>query len=126
MRAQPLITPMRRGRLPACSRRHARVDGPERPSGRNAFCGITPSTIMSPTRSHPTGPRTEIRPGARAHAPSDSASTAPVKRFALGPPGRPRGDRAPPPALNKQPRAAPATHNNDNPDATLDEASLHR
>jgi hypothetical protein len=125
MRAQPFITPMRRGRLPACSRRHARVDGPERPSGRNAFCGITPSTIMSPTRSHP-GPWTEIRPGARAHAPSDSASTAPVKRFALGPSGRPRGDRAPPPALTANQQVAPATPNNDNPDATLDQASLHR
>jgi hypothetical protein len=66
MRAQPFITPMHRGRLPAASCRHLSVDGPERPSGRNAVCGITPSTIMSPTRSHP-GPRTEIRPGARAH-----------------------------------------------------------
>jgi len=125
MRAQPFITPLRRGWLPAASCRHARVDGPERPSGRNASCGITPSPIMSPTRSHP-GPRTEIRLGARAHAPSDSAATAPVKRFALGPPGRPRGDRAPPPALNQQSRVASATHNNDNPGATLAEASLHR
>jgi len=109
LRARPSLTPMHRGRLPTCSCRHARVDGPERPSGRNAYsCGITPSTIMSPTRSHP-GPWTEIRPGARAHAPSDSASTAPVKRFALGPPGRPRGDRAPPPALNQQSRVAHAT-----------------
>ena len=125
MRAQPFITPMRRGRLPACSCRHARVDGPDRPSGRNAFCGITPATIMSPTRSHP-GPWTEIRPGARAHALSDSAGTAPVKRSALGPAGRPRGDRAPPPALTTNKQVAPATHNNDNPDAALDRASLHR
>src|SRR5436309_4920516 len=121
MRAQPSLTPMHRGRLPAVPCRHARVDGPERPSGRNAICGITPSTIMSPTRSQP-GPWTEIRPGARAHAPlSDSAATAPVKRFALGPPGRPRGDRAPPPALSQQPRVASATQNNDNPDAALDQ-----
>ena len=125
MRAQPLITAMPRGRLPACSSRHARVDGPERPSGRNAFCGITPSTIMSPTRCH-AGPWTEIRPGARAHAQSASAATAPVKRSALGPPGRPSGDRAPPPALNQQSRVASATHNNDNPDAALAKASLHR
>jgi len=126
MRAQPSITPMHRGRLPACSCRHpSGVDGPERPSGRNAICGTTPSTIMSPTRSHP-GARTEIRPGARAHAPSDSASTAPVKRSALGPAGRPRGDRAPPPAQNQQSRVAPATHNNANPDAALARASLHR
>jgi transposase len=125
MRAQPLITPMHRGRLPAASCRQQSVDGPERPSGRNALCGITPSTIMSPTRSRP-GPWTEIRPGARAHAPSDSAATAPVKRFALGPPGRPSGDRAPPPTLAQQSPVAPATHNNDNPDATLAKASLHR
>ena len=123
MRAQPSLTPMPCGRLPACSSRHARVDGPERPSGRNAFCGITPATIMSPT--HP-GPRTEIRPGARAQAPSASAATAPVKRYALGPPGRPRGDRAPPPALNQRSRVAPATHNNINPDRALAAWSLHR
>ena len=116
MRAQPVITPMHRGRLPTCSRRHARVDGPERPSGRTAAsCGITPSTIMSPTRSHP-GPRTEIRLGARAHTPVPaSAATAPVKRLALGPPGRPRGDRAPPPTLNQQPRVASATHKQGQP-----------
>jgi hypothetical protein len=67
MRAQPSLTPMHRGRLPASSCRQQPLDGPERPSGRNALpSGITPSTIMSPTRSHP-GPRTEIRLGARAH-----------------------------------------------------------
>ncbi len=67
MRAQPSLTPMRRGRLLPCSCRHVRVDGPDRPSGRNAFpSGITPSTIMSPARRQPA-PRTEIRLGARAH-----------------------------------------------------------
>ena len=67
LRATPFVTTMRRGRLPACSCPHARVEGPERPSGRNASPGgITPSTIMSPVRSQP-GPRTEIRLGARAH-----------------------------------------------------------
>jgi hypothetical protein len=67
VRAKPLVTPMRRGRLPACSCRHARVDGPERPSGRNASpSGITPSNIMSPARSQP-GSWTEVRLGARAH-----------------------------------------------------------
>ena len=41
----------RRGQLPACCCRHVRVDGPERPSGRTARpSGVTPSTIMSPTR----------------------------------------------------------------------------
>ena len=125
MRAQPFITPMHRGRLLTCSRRHDRVDGLERPSGRNASCGITPATIMSPTRSHP-GPRTQIRPGARAQPPSASAATAPVKRSALGPAGRPRGDRAPPPALTQQSRVASATNNNVNPDVALAKASLHR
>jgi hypothetical protein len=125
MRAQPFITAMHRGRLLTCSRRHARVDGLERPSGRNASCAITPATIMSPTRSHP-GPRTQIRPGARAQPPSDSAATVPVKRFALGPAGRPRGDRAPPPALDRQSQVAIATNNNDNPDAARAKASLHR
>jgi hypothetical protein len=62
-RAQPSITPMHRGRLPACSCRHA-VDGLHRQSGRTAS-GITPSTIMSPIRT--PGSRTEIRLGARAH-----------------------------------------------------------
>jgi hypothetical protein len=67
VRAKPFVTPMRRGRLLPCSRRHARVDGPDRPSGRNAcLTGITPSTIMSPAR-RTAGPWTEIRLGARAH-----------------------------------------------------------
>ncbi len=128
MRAQPSLTPMHRGRLPAgsCRHPHQGVDGPERPSGRNAVCGITPATIMSPARSHP-GPWTEIRPGARAHTLSfGSAVPAPVKRSALGPAGRPRGDRAPPPALPRPSRVAGATHNNINPDAALAGASLHR
>jgi hypothetical protein len=128
VRAQPFVTPMRRGRLPAASCRHLLpVDGPERPSGRNAYpCGITPATIMSPARSHP-GSWTEVRPGARAHTPpSTSAGTAPVKRSALGPAGRPRGDRAPPPSLTQQPGTADAAHNNVNPDAALAEASLHK
>src|SRR5215207_1680611 len=67
VRAKPFVTPMLRGGLPARSCRHARVDGPDRPSGRSASpSGITPSTIMSPARNDP-GPRTEIRLGARAH-----------------------------------------------------------
>ena len=67
VRAQPFINQMRRGRLPACSCRHVRVDGPERPSGRNASPSeITPSHIMSPTRNQP-GPWTKVRLGARAH-----------------------------------------------------------
>jgi hypothetical protein len=68
-------------------------------SGRNAYpSGITPSTIMSP--AHRTaGSWTEIRLGARAHSPTNGASTAPVKRYALGTSDRPASDRAPPPAL---------------------------
>ena len=67
VRAKPFVTQMRRGRLHARSCRHVRVDGPDRPSGRNASpSGITPSTIMSPARCR-FGSRTEIRLGARAH-----------------------------------------------------------
>jgi hypothetical protein len=64
-RAQPSLTPMHSGRLPARSCRHARVDGLHRQSGRTASRN-TPSTIMSPIRSHP-GSWTEIRLGVRAH-----------------------------------------------------------
>ena len=67
VRAKPSLTQMRRGQLPPSSCRHQQVDGHHRPSGRNASpSGITPSTIMSPTRKHP-GSWTEIRLGARAH-----------------------------------------------------------
>jgi hypothetical protein len=67
VRAKPFVTQMRRGQLPARSCRHQQVDGLHRQSGRNASpSGITPSTIMSPTRNQP-GSRTEIRLGARAH-----------------------------------------------------------
>jgi hypothetical protein len=68
VRAQPFVNQMRRGRLPAISCRHVRVDGPERPSGRNACTsGITPSNIMSPAPEPTRGSRTEVRLGARAH-----------------------------------------------------------
>ena len=69
VRAQPFVNQMRRGRLPAGSCRHVLVDGPERPSGRNASpSGITPSNIMSPAPEPTRGSRTEVRLGARAHA----------------------------------------------------------
>jgi hypothetical protein len=81
VRVTPFVTQMRRGRLHARFCRHARVDGPYRPSGRNASpSGITPSTIMSPTRSQP-GSWTEIRPGARAH------TTRTIERAHAPPPG---------------------------------------
>ena len=68
VRAKPFVNQMRRGRLPAVSCRHARVDGPERQSGRNASpSGITPSNIMSPAPEPTRGSRTEVRLGARAH-----------------------------------------------------------
>ena len=38
--------------------------------------------------------------GTRAHTNADSASTAPVKRYALGPPDRPAGNKHPLPALD--------------------------
>jgi hypothetical protein len=60
VRAQPVLTQMRCGRLPAASCRHRQVDGPERPSGRNASpSGITPSNIMSPAPEPTRGSRTK-------------------------------------------------------------------
>ena len=88
VRAKPLVTPMRRGRLPAPSCRHARVDGPERPSGRNACTsGITPSHIMSPAPEPTRGSRTEVRLGARAHNSQRPANRAhaPPTRAAVQP-----------------------------------------
>ena len=65
-RARLFVTQMRRGRLHARSCRHVRVDGPYRPSGRNASpSGITPPPIMSPARNQPWS-WTEIRLSARA------------------------------------------------------------
>jgi hypothetical protein len=87
-RAMPFVTQMRRGLLPAVSCRHRPVDGPERPSGRNASpSGITPSHIMSPAPEPTRGSRTEVRLGARAHktrtinrahAPPASSSSTPT------------------------------------------------
>jgi hypothetical protein len=100
VRAEPLITQMRRGQLPAVCCRHVRVDGLKRPSGRNASpSGTTPSTIMSPARSHP-GSRTEIRLGARAH-------TTPTANRAHAPP-------------------TPATVSSNSQDHTLDPGPQHR
>ena len=73
---------MHRGPLPAYRCRHHAVDGLQRPSGRTASRGNTPSTITSPAR-RTARPRTEISPGARAH------STPPLHR-AHGPPGHRR------------------------------------
>jgi hypothetical protein len=67
VRARLFVIQMRRGRLHARSCRHVSVDGPYRPSGRNASpSGITQPTIMSPARCR-YGSWTEIRLSARAH-----------------------------------------------------------
>ena len=99
MRAQPSLTPMHRGLLPACSCRHPLpgVDGPERPSGRNALpSGVTPSTIMSPTR-RPAGSWTEIRLGARAHntRPNARAHAPPANHYSTTSTRTPRLPRRP-------------------------------
>ncbi len=87
VRAKPYVTPMHRGQLPPSSCRQPHLDGHHRPSGRNASpSGITPSTIMSPTRNHP-GSRTEIRLGARAHhIPRPDHDRAPPTHPAVQPP----------------------------------------
>ena len=65
VRSRPLHTDAPRP-APGYRCRHARVDGPERTSGRNASpSGITPSNISSPAPQ--PGPRTEVSLGARAH-----------------------------------------------------------
>ena len=75
MRAHAPHHSISRGRLQKTSSRHAiRLAGPERPSGRTATCGITPSTIMSPAST--TRPRTEIRLGTRAHRPDQRRPAA--------------------------------------------------
>jgi hypothetical protein len=100
VRAEPLVTPISRGRLPAGSCRHHLVDGPERPSGRNASpSGITPSNIMSPARNQP-GSWTEVRLGARAH---NTRTT----NHAHAPP-------------------APQQFDQTTPDSALDAGSLHK
>lgn len=99
-RATPLVTPMRRGRLPTFCCRHAHVDGLERLSGRIASpSGVTPSNIMSPARSQP-GSWTEVSLGARAH-------TTRTANHAHAPPA------------NRQ--STPTT-----PDPALDTGSLHK
>jgi hypothetical protein len=84
MRATPPVKQMRRGQLPAGSCRHARVNGLQRQSGRNAYpSGITRSNIMSPTPEPTRGSRTEVTLGARAHKTR-------LDDRAHAPPGEPR------------------------------------
>ena len=110
--------PMHRGQLPTTRCRHARRGRPaktERPHRTSPSGNITPS----PSCRRPTNARVvdQISMGARAHTPPTSTSTAPVKRFALGPPGRPTGDRAPPLALdhNEWSGASPGLVNDPHP-----------
>ena len=101
VRAKPLVTQMRRGLLPASSRRHTLVDGLERLSSRNASpSGITPSNIMSPAPEPTQGSWTEVRLGARAH------NTHPINRAHAPPANR---------------SSTPTT-----PDHALDARSLHK
>ena len=59
LRAQPSLTPMHRGRLPACSCRHHRVDGLHRQSGRTASPSGTPHqpSCRRPGATPDRGPR---------------------------------------------------------------------
>ena len=101
VRAKPLVTPMRRGRLPKTRCRHAHVHGLERSSGRNASpSGITPSNIMSPAPEPTRGSWTEVSPGVRAH-------TTLTANHAHAPPHQP-------------------PYNPDNLDPALDRRSLHK
>ena len=98
VRAKPFVNQMRRGRLPAASCRHLLVDGPERPSGRNASpSGITPSNIMSPAPEPTRGSWTEVRLGARAH------TTRTTNRAHAPPPNRSTHPTTPDPALDTGP-----------------------
>ena len=68
VRAKPFVTQIAAAGSRHAPARHHHVDGPERPSGRNASpSGITPSNIMSPAPEPTRGSRTEVRLGARAH-----------------------------------------------------------
>ena len=110
VRAKPSLTQMRRGQLPPSSCRHHKVDGHHRPSGRNASpSGITPSTIMSPTRKHP-GSWTEIRLGARAHhIPRPDHDRAPPTHPAVQPP-KPESHLTSDGCTDKEPSRIPAGH----------------
>ncbi len=59
VRAKPLVTQMRRGRLPAVACRDRHVYGLQRQSGGNAYpSGITRSNITSPPGVNPSrGPK---------------------------------------------------------------------
>ena len=86
VRAKPFVTQIAAAGSRQAPARHAHVDGPERPSGRNASpSGITPSHIMSPAPEPTRGSRTEVRLGARAHNPQHAIhrAHAPPARIAV-------------------------------------------
>ena len=101
VRAQPSLTPMRRGQLPACSCRHAPRGRPRKTERPQRF----------PQRDHPIN-----------HHVADPEPTRVVDRNKAGRP------RAHTPATTNRAHAPPATQqsNPDNPDPALDARSLHK
>ena len=88
VRAKPFVTQIAAAGSPHVPARHAHVDGPERPSGRNGSpSGITPSHIMSPAPEPTRGSRTEVRLGARAHntRTADHARASPAHNSSIPP-----------------------------------------
>ena len=102
VRAKPFVTPIAAAGSRQCPARHARVDGPERPSGRNASpSGITQST------DHVAGPGANPRAADR------------------GRPGRPRAQHPyhqPRARTTSPPQFQPRHH----PDPALDTWPLHK
>jgi len=82
VRAHAPREPMHRDQLPTPCRRHVRVDGLQRPSGRTATSPSgNPITIMSPTPVATPESRTEISMGTRAH----TTPIAPARRLSSAP-----------------------------------------
>ena len=99
-RATPFVTQIAAAGSRHPPARHAHVDGPERPTGRNASpSGITPSHIMSPTAEPTRRSRTEVRLGARAH----NTPTRTLDRAQAPPPHRGSTPTTPDRALDARP-----------------------
>jgi hypothetical protein len=92
VRAKPFVTQIAAAGSRHAPARHAHVDGPERPSGRNASpSGITPSNIMSPAPEPTRGSRTEVSLGARAHTTrTNNRAHAPPNHITAIQPNNPR------------------------------------
>ena len=108
VRARLFVTQMRRGRLHARSCRHVRVDGPYRPSGRNASPAGSPHQPSCRRPGAQPGSRTEIRLSARAHTiRTATAPTHPPNTNAVHPPN-PAPPLEPRPCTDKeQPKRKP-------------------